>query len=299
MIESVAKKLQSAGILFLKEEPLSLHTSFKIGGNAAIFCTPKNVAELCDAIKICRQENVKHYILGKGSNVLFCDERYEGVIISVATQMCDIEVDAENITACAGTPLSKLCTVAAENSLSGLEFAYGIPGGVGGAVYMNAGAYGGEIIDVLTSVVFLDDNGEVRELMASQLELGYRTSVFEKRDWVILSAKFTLKHDDKEVIQAKMRELAKKRTDKQPLDMPSAGSTFKRPKDNFAGALIDKCGLSGYSVGGAQVSTKHCGFVVNKGGATCKDVLMLADEICEIVHRETGVMLEKEIRVVK
>ena len=192
-----------------------------------------------------------------------------------------------------------MCIAAAYEGLSGLEFAYGIPGCVGGAVYMNAGAYGGEIKDVLACATFLDETGAERTLQAGELQLGYRTSVFEREPWCILSATFTLREDDTGPIRERMADYARRRMEKQPLDMPSAGSTFKRPEGAYAGALIDQCGLRGYAIGGAQVSQKHCGFIVNTGNATCADVLCLADTVCKIVTDETGFRLEKEVRVVK
>ena len=211
----------------------------------------------------------------------------------------ELTIDGTQVTAGAGLRLSALCTAALENSLAGLEFAYGIPGTVGGAVYMNAGAYGGEIKDVLTAVRYLTAEGEAVEAPAAELDLSYRHSVFEENGGCILSASFRLEQGDPAAIKARMNELMAKRVEKQPLDKPSAGSTFKRPAGAFAAALIDQCGLRGYRHGGAAVSDKHCGFVVNLGGATCADVLALCDEVRAIVKEKTGYDLEKEIRVVE
>ncbi len=302
-IDCVINELKKEGVPFEQNILLANYTTFKIGGNARIFCTPRTVQELASAIQISNKCGVRRYILGKGSNILFSDNGFDGVIINITSPLDEISINESDgggeITAFAGATLSKVCTFAAENSLAGLEFAYGIPGNIGGAVYMNAGAYGGEMKDVLKSVTFLDENSKLRELAASELALGYRTSIFESENWCIVKAVFSLKTANKSDITNKMKELAKKRVEKQPLDMPSAGSTFKRPVGGFAGALIEQCGLKGYSVGGAQISTKHCGFVVNKGGATCEDVLKLADDVCKKVTEDTGIALEKEIRVVE
>ena len=230
-----------------------------------------------------------------------------GPLPSAARRACGIICWARARTSCSRTrgstawssALAKVCIAAANEGLSGLEFAYGIPGCVGGAVYMNAGAYGGEIKDVLACATFLDETGAERTLQAGELQLGYRTSVFEREPWCILSATFTLREDDTGPIRERMADYARRRMEKQPLDMPSAGSTFKRPEGAYAGALIDQCGLRGYAIGGAQVSQKHCGFIVNTGNATCADVLCLADTVCKIVTDETGFRLEKEVRVVK
>ncbi len=298
-IDCVAKKLNENNIEFILNAPLAKYTTFKIGGNTKVLCTPKTIEQLQSVISICNEQSVKYYILGKGSNILFSDDGYNGVIIHIGDFFNTIEIEKNEITVFAGASLSNLSKVAAKNALTGLEFAFGIPGNVGGAVYMNAGAYDGEIKDVLKSVTFLDENAKVLELPASELMLGYRTSVFEIKKWCIIKAVFCLKPGNTEDITFKMNDFAKRRVEKQPLDMPSAGSTFKRPKGAFAGALIEQCGLKGFTVGGAQISTKHCGFVVNIGGATCKDVLDLSQYVCEKVKNDTGFNLEREIRVVK
>ena len=273
-LNEIAAAFRQASIPCAAREPLSRHTSFQIGGPAALFCEPQNKRQLARAIAVCRQAGVRYYLLGKGTNILFADEGFDGVVIHIGEVLGNIECNGLSVTAQAGAALAKVCIAAANEGLSGLEFAYGIPGCVGGAVYMNAGAYGGEIKDVLACATFLDETGAERTLQAGELQLGYRTSVFEREPWCILSATFTLREDDTGPIRERMADYARRRMEKQPLDMPSAGSTFKRPEGAYAGALIDQCGLRGYAIGGAQVSQKHCGFIVNTGNATCADVLL-------------------------
>ena len=279
--QNLTARLREAGITYQEGEPLASHTTFKIGGPAAVFVQPDGEAQLCQAVRLCRQLAVPCYLLGNGSNVLFGDRGYAGAVISTAGMKGEVSRQGDTLTAPAGMPLGVLCMAALHAGLTGLEFAYGIPGTVGGAVYMNAGAYGGEMNP------------------ASQLELGYRHSVFETNGGCILAATVRLAPGDPDAIAAKMNELMGRRRDKQPLDKPSAGSTFKRPAGAFAGALIEQCGLRGHRCGGAAVSEKHCGFVVNLGGATCADVLALCDEVARTVKEQTGYTLEKEIRVVE
>ena len=311
-MERLKQALSAAGIAYKENEPLSAHCTFRIGGPADVFILPENEAQLCAAIKLAKEANVKYYLLGNGSNILFEDAGYHGVVIDTTALKMGIGI-LENVyhpgaapgevydavAAGAGLKLSALCAAALENGLTGLEFAYGIPGTVGGAVYMNAGAYGGEMKDVLDKVTYLTQEGQIVTEEAAKLDLAYRHSIFEENGGCILSAQFHLKRGDPEAIRARMNELMAKRVEKQPLDKPSAGSTFKRPAGAFAAALIDQCGLRGYRHGGAAVSEKHCGFVVNMGGATCADVLALCDEVRAIVKEKTGYELEKEIRVVK
>ena len=311
-MERLKQQLQAEGIAYRADEPLAAHCTFKIGGPADVFVLPETEEQLCCVIALCKEQGVKYYLLGNGSNILFEDAGYRGVVIETMALKMGIgfleqvahpgaapgEV-YDAVVAGAGLKLSSLCTAALENSLTGLEFAYGIPGTVGGAVYMNAGAYGGEMKDVLTTVRYLAAEGEVREVPAAELDLRYRHSIFEENSGCILSAQFHLQPGNAADIRAKMDELMAKRVEKQPLDKPSAGSTFKRPAGAFAAALIDQCGLRGYRHGGAAVSDKHCGFVVNLGGATCADVLALCDEVRAIVKEKTGYDLEKEIRVVR
>ena len=311
-MERLKRQLLAEGIAYRADEPLAAHCTFKIGGPADVFALPETEEQLCRVIALCKEQGVKYYLLGNGSNILFEDAGYRGVVIETMALKMGIgfleqvahpgaapgEV-YDAVVAGAGLKLSSLCTAALENSLTGLEFAYGIPGTVGGAVYMNAGAYGGEMKDVLTTVRYLAAEGEVREVPAAELDLRYRHSIFEENSGCILSAQFHLQPGNAADIRAKMDELMAKRVEKQPLDKPSAGSTFKRPAGAFAAALIDQCGLRGYRHGGAAVSDKHCGFVVNLGGATCADVLALCDEVRAIVKEKTGYDLEKEIRVVR
>ena len=298
-MERFKQKLLRAGIPFRENEPLAAHCTFKIGGPAQLFVQPQTEQQLCSAAALCKEQAVRYYLLGNGSNILFADEGFAGVVLDVSALGSDIAVEGNMLTAGAGVRLTALCRAALEHGLSGLEFAYGIPGTVGGAVYMNAGAYGGEMKDVLTVVRYLTAEGEVVQASAAELDLSYRHSIFEENGGCILSAQFALQPGNAADIRAKMDELMAKRVDKQPLDKPSAGSTFKRPAGAFAAALIDQCGLRGFRHGGAAVSDKHCGFVVNLGGATCADVLALCDEVRAIVKEKTGYELEKEIRVVK
>ena len=298
-MEQLKQLLTAACIAYKENEPLAAHCTFKIGGPARLFVQPTDRAQLCRAVALCKAQGVRYYLLGNGSNILFADEGYNGAVLDVSSMQDAVEVHGTQLTAGAGVRLSALCKTALEHGLTGLEFAYGIPGTVGGAVYMNAGAYGGEMKDVLVSVTYLTREGEIVTEDAANLDLSYRHSIFEENGGCILSAKFHLKRGDSASIKARMDELMQKRIDKQPLDKPSAGSTFKRPVGAFAAALIDQCGLRGYRHGGAAVSEKHCGFVVNLGGATCADVLALCDEVRAIVKEKTGYDLEKEIRVVK
>ena len=298
-MERFKQKLLQAGIPFRENEPLAAHCTFKIGGPAQLFVQPQTEQQLCSAVALCKEQAVRYYLLGNGSNILFADEGFAGVVIDISALGSDIAIEGNTLTAGAGVRLTILCRAALEHGLSGLEFAYGIPGTVGGAVYMNAGAYGGEMKDVLTVVRYLTAEGEVVQASAAELDLSYRHSIFEENGGCILSAQFALQPGNAADIRAKMDELMAKRADKQPLDKPSAGSTFKRPAGAFAAALIDQCGLRGFRHGGAAVSDKHCGFVVNLGGATCADVLALCDEVRAIVKEKTGYELEKEIRVVK
>lgn len=304
-MEQLKQQLQAAGILYKENEPLSAHCTFRIGGPADLFVMPRDEDQLCQAVQFCKQAEIRYYLLGNGSNILFADEGFRGAVIDVSAEAAGMglsiyqNADGDYISAPAGLKLSELCKFALQHGYTGLEFAYGIPGTVGGAVYMNAGAYGGEMKDVLTTVQYLTAEGEVKEAAAAELDLRYRHSIFEENGGCILSAQFALTPGEPEAIRAKMDELMAKRLDKQPLDKPSAGSTFKRPVGAFAAALIDQCGLRGYRHGGAAVSEKHCGFVVNLGGATCADVLALCEEVRTIVKEKTGYDLEKEIRVVR
>lgn len=287
--------LSNNNIPYLLNEPMSAHTTFKIGGAADILITVGNLSELQTVISACKASDMPYMILGNGSNLLVSDDGIEGAVIALDGDFKEITVEAQTVTAGAGAKLSRLCTVAMEYGLSGLEFAYGIPGTVGGAMYMNAGAYGGEMKDVALSVTALSRDGSVREVPASEMALGYRTSVFKTNGDIILFAKYNLHTGDKTGIKAQMEDIMGRRKSKQPLEYPSAGSVFKRPEGAFAGTLIEQCGLKGKTVGGAQVSEKHAGFIINVGGATCSDVMDLVKIVQDTVKAQTGYVLEREI----
>lgn len=289
----------SLGCKAERDVPMSRYTTFRIGGNAAVMLTPSNDEQLASIIKECKKENIKPFILGNGSNMLICDEGLNTVVINMCRPEPKIElVNGDTIVCDAGITMSKVCNFALENGLTGLEFAFGIPGSAGGAAYMNAGAYGGEMKDVLVECRHIDLDGNLGSLKGEELELSYRTSAYEHNGFIITTLVMKLKKGDKNEIKAKMQELLQRRKDKQPLEYPSAGSTFKRPVGYFAGGLIEECGLKGFSVGGAQVSEKHAGFVINKGGATAKDVLDLIKYVQNKVFEEKGVMLEPEVRLI-
>lgn len=298
-LDRLKERLVGGKIALRENEPLAGHCTFKIGGPAQLFVMPQDEAQLCKAISLCREEAVPYYLLGNGSNILFGDNGWSGAVLDISALHGTVEQEGCLLKAGAGVLLSVLCKSALNAGLTGLEFAYGIPGTVGGAVYMNAGAYGGEMKDVLARVRYLTREGEICCAEASELELSYRHSIFEENGGCILSAEFRLQPGDPKEIRARMEDLMGRRRDKQPLDQPSAGSTFKRPAGAFAGALIEQCGLRGYRHGGAAISEKHCGFVVNLGGASCEDVLNLCEEVSSIVEEKTGFKLEKEIRVVE
>ena len=276
-------------------ESLSAHTSFKVGGRCDMIIYPNSINALVDMYTKCKEISLNTYILGNGTNVLFTDRGFRGVIFIISHEMGDISISGNTITASSGVSLKKLCQTALDNALTGLEFAYGIPGTVGGAVYMNAGAYGGEMKHVVKEVTAVDSLGKLKTFTNEQLDLSYRKSVFTDSDYVILSVTVELSEGNKEEIKSKMDDLMARRKDKQPLEYPSAGSTFKRPEGYFAGALIEKNGFKGYSVGGAQVSEKHAGFIINKGNATCSDVKKLVEIIKEKVLKEDGVSLQPEL----
>lgn len=280
----------------LKSEPMSKHTSFKIGGNADYYITPSNIAELKNIILQLKSSSVPYIVVGNGSNLLVSEKGIDGVVLSTE-KLLNLSVDTNTIYADAGVKLSVLATEATKNSLSGLEFAHGIPGTVGGAVFMNAGAYDGEMKNVITFVKILR-NDEIVTVPAEACAFGYRTSVFQKTGDIILGAEFKLSCGNKDDIAAKVYDFASRRKLKQPLEFPSAGSAFKRPKGYFAGKLIEDAGLRGFSVGGAQVSEKHCGFIINKGGATATDVLNLIKHIKASVYVRFGVKLQEEIKFI-
>ena len=278
------------------DEPMKKHTTFRVGGNADFFVIPKTVEEVKQMIMLCVEQDMPYYILGNGSNLLVGDKGYRGVVIQIYKEMNNIFVDGQKIKVQAGALLSKIGSVALEAGLTGFEFAAGIPGTMGGAVVMNAGAYGGEMKDVLEEVTVLTKEGEVLTLSKEQLDMGYRTSVVAKKDYIVLKATIALELGDRDAIKARMDELKVQRTTKQPLEFPSAGSTFKRPEGYFAGKLIQDAGLRGFQVGGAQVSEKHCGFVINKGDATAADIVELMKQVSERVKEKFGVELEPEVK---
>lgn len=280
----------------LEEEPMKKHTTFRIGGPAEYLILPQTTEEIADVIKLCRQEEIPWYIVGNGSNLLVADEGVRGVVIQLLRNFNQIQVEGCQIRMQAGAQNAAVAKRALDASLTGFEFAAGIPGTIGGAVVMNAGAYGGEMKDILKEVTVLDPNGMIRTIPAEELELGYRTSIIARKGYVVLEAVIVLKTGDPKEIKAAMDELKEKRVTKQPLEYPSAGSTFKRPEGYFAGKLIMDAGLRGFSVGGAQISEKHCGFVINKGNATAKDVTELMDETKKIVMEKFGVALEPEVK---
>ena len=278
------------------DEPMSKHTSFRIGGPADLFVTPDDIDELRDVIAACRAAGVPHFVLGCGSDLLVADEGYRGVIVSCTKGLVNVAIDGETMACQAGVPLREASEMACELGLSGLEFACGIPGSVGGACFMNAGAYGGCVADVLESVRCLMPDGTQQSLPVEELALGYRASRVRDEGLVVLSATFRLHEGDQDDIRARMDDFTQRRRKKQPLELPSAGSTFKRPEGHFAGKLITDAGLKGYAHGGAGVSTKHAGFVVNNGGATAADVHAVIRHVQDEVERQFGVRLEPELR---
>ena len=274
----------------LEEEAMSVHTTFRIGGPAAVFVMPPDEERLRDVLQLCRSEKLPCTVMGNGSNLLVSDEGYRGVVVQISRNMNRIETEGEQIRAQAGRR-------AMEESLTGMEPESGIPGTLGGALSMNAGAYGGEMKDITLSVRVLTPDGQIRELAGEQMQFAYRTSIVQKENLVVLSAVLQLEKGDAEQIRARMEELRQKRTQKQPLDLPSAGSTFKRPQGYYAAALIDEAGLRGYRVGGAMVSEKHCGFLVNIDHATASDVRTLMEDVKARVCSMSGVELEPEVRM--
>lgn len=298
-ISNFINSIRSQKCEILTNSPMSRHTSFKAGGCAEYVVIPSDEEALCNIVCQAKKANIPFTVIGNGSNLLVRDCGISGVVIKTTSMEHNIKIDGEIITCSAGTPLTRLCLAAMENSLSGLEFAYGIPGTVGGAVFMNAGAYGGEMKDVLTDVTHITPAGEAETMSADKLDLSYRHSFYsDNTDYIISSAKFRLAKAEKSEIKAKMDELMGRRKDKQPLEYPSAGSTFKRPEGYFAGALIEQCGLKGYNIRGAEVSEKHAGFVINKDNADATAILELIDYIKETVKNETGVTIEPEVKII-
>lgn len=282
----------------LRDEPMSKHITFKVGGPADMYVTPSTHDEIIDIVAACSKAQVPYFIIGNGSNLLVKDEGFRGVIIEIGSKYNHIEVVGDTIFAQAGAILGQVATKALQNNLSGMEFAHGIPGTVGGAVVMNAGAYGGEIKDIIEEATVFDGEGNIYVLKPEELELGYRHSIVPEKGYTVLDAKFKLRPGDGAEIKATMEELSFRRRDKQPLEYPSAGSTFKRPVGGFAAQLIEEAGLKGFSVGGAQVSEKHSGFVVNKGDATADDILAVIDYVRKVVNEKTGIQLETEVKII-
>lgn len=278
------------------DEPMKSHTTFRVGGPADLFVTPETSEEVRAVIDMCRSEEIDCHIIGNGSNLLVSDRGVRGVVVQIAKAMNKIESNGEQIRAQAGALLSEVAAHALKDGLAGFEFAAGIPGTLGGACVMNAGAYGGEMKDVLYEVTVLTPQGEFLVLKEDELELGYRTSVVARKGYIVLEAVIRLKKGDEEEIRRQMEDLRDRRISKQPLEYPSAGSTFKRPEGYFAGKLIQDAGLRGYTFGGAQVSEKHCGFVVNRGDATAAEVAELMRRVADKVEEQFKVRLEPEVK---
>ncbi|GKX30428.1 UDP-N-acetylenolpyruvoylglucosamine reductase [Vallitalea longa] len=296
IVEELTKEINKEHVL--RNEKMSKHTTFKVGGSVDIFISPSNTKELTHAIKICKTFEIPYYVIGNGSNILVKDNGFRGVIIQIYKNFDNVTVDDETITAHAGVLLSKLSKIIADESLEGFEFASGIPGTLGGAVYMNAGAYGGDISKVIVSADVIDEQGNIVTLSKEQLELGYRTSIIQKNNYIILSAVLKCRKGNKEKIREVINDLNNRRKQKQPLEFPSAGSTFKRPEGYFAGKLIMDSGLKGYQIGNAQVSEKHCGFIINKGNATAEDIINLIGHVRKVVNDKYNVSLETEVRII-
>ena len=298
-IHNIIELADKYGFQVKENESMSKYTTFKIGGNAQAIIKVTNNEGLIDILAKCKECEIPVFILGKGSNLLVSDNGIDGVVIKLDGKFNDIkQIDAETIYCGAGVSLAKLCSFACDCGLSGLEFAWGIPGSVGGAIYMNAGAYGGEIKDVIHSTNHIDENNNAGSFNADELAMSYRHSVYTDKNYVITGATFKLKKDSPVEIRNRMDDFMGRRKDKQPVEYPSAGSVFKRPQGYFAGALIQDANLKGKQIGGAQVSEKHSGFIINKGGATCKDVLELIAYIQKAVKENSGVDLECEVKPV-
>ena len=284
-------------IKYSLDAPMADYTSFRIGGPADILLEPANREQLAEILTYCEEHSVPREVIGKGSDLLVSDEGIRGAVIHMGNLFAGLRMAEESVIyADAGVSLASLCNFAKEHSFTGLEFAYGIPGSVGGGVYMNAGAYGGEMKDVLIAAEHLNADGSAGSFESQELMMSYRRSAYTDSDRIITGAYFRLQKGDPAEIGARMEELIRRRFDRQPMDLPSAGSTFKRPEGAFAAELIDRCGLKGFRIGGAEVSEKHAGFVVNRGGATCREVLELIDYVKKTVREQTGFLLEPEVK---
>lgn len=294
----LAETFCSLGYPAVEKEPMSNHTSFQIGGPADLFVTVPDGEGVAAILAACGAAGVPVLVMGNGSNLLVSDEGIEGVVMRMETTAPPALNGEREIVCPAGLSVKRLCLFARSQGLTGLEFAFGIPGTVGGGVFMNAGAYGGQLSDVLTGITVVTRAGEKKNIPSDDLDLGYRCSAIMRTGDVVTEARFRLKPDDPSEIAARMETYLSRRREKQPLAYPSAGSFFKRPPGNFAGTLIESCGLKGKRIGGAQISEKHAGFLINAGGATCADVLELSKQVRETVFRRTGVRLEPEVRAV-
>lgn len=295
MLEQL-RKLVGEDHVWVKE-PMKYHTTFRAGGCADYLVEPESVDAVREIVRLCRQENMPYYVVGNGSNLLVSDEGYHGVILHLYKNMSDFEINGSHVKAQAGALLVRVAKTAAKEGLAGLEFASGIPGTIGGAMVMNAGAYGGEMKDVVTKVRVLLPDGTIRDYTGEEMDFGYRRSRVIEEQGIVLEAEMELKVDDSEAIVARMEELKNKRVSKQPLEYASAGSTFKRPEGYFAGKLIEDAGLRGFQVGDAQVSEKHCGFVINRGNATATEIMELIQEVQKRVYEQFGVRLEPEVKL--
>jgi UDP-N-acetylmuramate dehydrogenase len=293
-MKKIINKLNKIDSLNVEENvPLKNYTTFKVGGPADIFLTPKNENALLELIKVIQDINTPYFVLGEGSNVIVGDKGYRGIIIYTG-ELDKVLAHENNIKAQSGATLKDITKIALENSLAGMEFACGIPGSLGGAVFMNAGAYGGEMNDIIINVSAVNNKGKKVILDKEELELSYRNSIFQEKNYIILDATMELNYGDKDQIKERMDVLNQKRQNKQPLEYPSAGSSFKRPENHYTGPLIEKAKMKGYQIGGAQVSEKHAGFIINKGDATAKDILNLIKKIQKEVYEISGVKLKPE-----
>ena len=293
----VADRFKKISPKLIENEPMKKHTTFKIGGPADMYVSVGSIDELSELLKLAKETQTPYTVIGNGSNILVGDNGIRGLVIEIGSNLAYCEADDDKIYAQAGALLSKIASLAAANSLSGMEEISGIPGTLGGGIYMNAGAYGGEIKNVIKNVTYVDTDGEIITVTGDECNFGYRQSIFTDGKKFVVSAELDLKKDDKTAISERMADFRKRRCDKQPLAYPSAGSTFKRPEGYFAGALIEQAGLKGYGIGGACVSDLHAGFIINCGDATAKDVLDLISYVQKTVYDKFGVTLEPEVRL--
>ncbi len=298
-ISGLSELCEKLGCEIRHECLLKDYTTFKLGGNCCALININSAESAAELIKYLRAEEIKYAVIGRGSNIIASDEGFDGVILHFGSTFSNIIINGTTIKCDAGALLASVCMQACRNGLGGMENLYGIPGTVGGALYMNAGAYGSEMKNIVVSAEYIDENGEIQTISADEMELSYRHSIFSGRDLVIVSVTMKLYVGESSEIKAAMDECMNKRSSKQPLEYPSAGSTFKRPEGSYASLLIEQCGLKGFTVGGAQVSEKHSGFVINKGGATCADVLKLCQEVKRIVMEKSGYILELEPIILK